>query len=825
MSSSDEGEIRDDGHGNLKASHQQSRAVTGIDRPGRLRNSSPTFDDASRTSNSSRRSRSPRGYKRSRDADHYGRDRDSKLHARRDERPGNGRRFGGRDRDARLNDSYHDDRARRDEHRRARISYEDLDRPSSRSSEPPTPDRHYTGDRSDRNSRRDHDRAENRFKDYGRERDRGPAGDGRRNQDRRDGRAEGAKSGRNGYDKSSTPASRHEQKPDKKANYSKRVEFEPEQTTFHADGTKGDKEPISSAPAKEPSPEPDIDMAEPFDEEAEIARRRKRREEIMAKWASPTPLLQSAVTNNATLVASHLNGTDPEARQQSSEASEPPAPESGKTAAPAGSPMVLDSPAWGSPSTPAQEGASPADTQVLGHDSLMNKRGSTAEDENDGPSAADYDPSMDMEEDGRRQERRLGQTILHGEAQPITSDDQASEGNEDTKNGRDTDDSGFDMFAEEFDEEAYAAKQAKRAKQVKADGQKGSILEGQDKEGYYKVRIGEVLDGRYEVKSTLGQGVFARVAQALDAETGKIVAIKIMRNNYALRRGGYKEIKILEKLNNDDVAGKKHIIKLERSFEHGGHLCMVFEGMEMNLRDVLRKFGHNVGINLEATRKFARQIFIALDHMRKNDIIHADLKPDNILINDTRQIVKICDLGTAIDRSDAATAHSQVMPYLISRFYRAPEVILGSHFDYGIDMWSIGCTLFELFTGKILFPGSSNNQMLKIIMETRGRMHPKLYKRGELWNMHFDDKDNFISIETNKATNRDVSRVTVIKPTRNIGSFLDKAGAGMTMEEKKDLDDFRNLLDGCLMLHPERRITPSQALQHPFVKKVLSSKH
>ena len=113
-------------------------------------------------------------------------------------------------------------------------------------------------------------------------------------------------------------------------------------------------------------------------------------------------------------------------------------------------------------------------------------------------------------------------------------------------------------------------------------------------------------------------------------------------------------------------------------------------------------------------------------------------------------MLKICDLGTAIDRSDAATASNEITPYLVSRFYRAPEIILGMPYDYAIDMWSIGCTLYELYTGKILFTGDSNNQMLKNIMEIRGKFTPKLYRRGQLSNMHFDEMGNFVSVETDK---------------------------------------------------------------------------
>lgn len=71
-------------------------------------------------------------------------------------------------------------------------------------------------------------------------------------------------------------------------------------------------------------------------------------------------------------------------------------------------------------------------------------------------------------------------------------------------------------------------------------------------------------------------------------------------------------------------------------------------------------------------------------------------------------------------------------------------------YDYAIDMWSIGCTLYELYTGKILFTGDSNNQMLRAIIEIRGKMSSKLFRRGSLWTMHFDEMGSFISQERDK---------------------------------------------------------------------------
>ncbi len=105
--------------------------------------------------------------------------------------------------------------------------------------------------------------------------------------------------------------------------------------------------------------------------------------------------------------------------------------------------------------------------------------------------------------------------------------------------------------------------------------------------------------------------MFSGVARAVDITNKKLVAIKIMRNNDALRKGGFTEIAILQKLNAADPEGKKHIVQFERSFEHKGHLCMAFENLSLNLREVLKKFGNNVGINIKGVRVYAYQIFLA----------------------------------------------------------------------------------------------------------------------------------------------------------------------------------------------------------------------
>lgn len=180
-------------------------------------------------------------------------------------------------------------------------------------------------------------------------------------------------------------------------------------------------------------------------------------------------------------------------------------------------------------------------------------------------------------------------------------------------------------------------------------------------------------------------------------------------------------------------------------------------------------------------------------------------------------MLKICDLGTAIDRSDAATAHDEIAPYLVSRFYRAPEIILGIPYDYAVDMWSIGCTLYELYTGKILFTGDSNNQMLKAMQEIRGRITPKMFRRGQLAGAHFDDKGNFVSVETDGVLGTATVKVCpVVKSTRDLRQRLLKEAHGDA--EAVALGQFVDLLEHCLALNPDRRLKPAEALRHGFFK-------
>ena len=138
------------------------------------------------------------------------------------------------------------------------------------------------------------------------------------------------------------------------------------------------------------------------------------------------------------------------------------------------------------------------------------------------------------------------------------------------------------------------------------------------------------------------------------------------------------------------------------SFKWGGHECIVFERLSQSLYDVL-SMSQFKGVSLNLVRKFAKQLMASLSFLRAPgiDIIHCDLKPENILLCEpsSRGRVKVIDFGSS------CMTHRQLHKYIQSRWYRAPEVLLGIDYGFEIDIWSAACILAELHTGRPLFPG------------------------------------------------------------------------------------------------------------------------
>jgi len=345
-----------------------------------------------------------------------------------------------------------------------------------------------------------------------------------------------------------------------------------------------------------------------------------------------------------------------------------------------------------------------------------------------------------------------------------------------------------------------------------------------DADGYFKIAIGQTLDDRYKSYAYTGKGVFSNVLRCKDSlRSDEDVAIKIIRKNELMYKAGLKEIEFLKKINDADQEDRFHCLRMHRSFMFKGHLCLVFEPLAMNLRDVVKKYGSGVGLHVKAVRSYSQQLFLALKLLKKCNILHADIKPDNILVNESKSVLKLCDFGSASDAKDA-----EITPYLVSRFYRAPEIILGCNYDYGIDLWSVAVSMYELATGKIMLPGRTNNHMLKICQDFKGKFPNRMIRRAmpEIRQMHFDGNNDFLHVKQDKLTGQDtIQTITNVIQTRFVRNDLiptSNSNEKVTPELTKKMQQLSDLIEKCTVLDPSRRVSITECLAHPFIVEKIS---
>lgn len=314
------------------------------------------------------------------------------------------------------------------------------------------------------------------------------------------------------------------------------------------------------------------------------------------------------------------------------------------------------------------------------------------------------------------------------------------------------------------------------------------------------------------------------------APESDILAIKLLRNNAHMKRSGKKEVKVLKRLEEADKEGKHCCLRLLEAFEERNHMCLVFEAMDMNLTEVIKMYGHKVGLNIKAVRTYAFKMFKALVLLKKCNLVHADIKPDNILVSKDRNTVKLADFGTAFESQEY-----EVTNQLVSRYYRAPEIILGLlPPSFPLDVFSLGCTLYELATGSYLLPSKDDNHHLRLIMELQGPFPKKLLSacHPPFLSLHFDLSTSGDPLFLERYPDPlDPARILLrklpqpAKASRDLAqellssyshlSSLPNTNATQNTELQWVLR-LADLIHQCLILDPKKRITPEQALQHSF---------
>lgn len=315
--------------------------------------------------------------------------------------------------------------------------------------------------------------------------------------------------------------------------------------------------------------------------------------------------------------------------------------------------------------------------------------------------------------------------------------------------------------------------------------------------GRYQVVRNDHIAYRYEVLKCLGKGSFGDVMKVYDHQKKEYVALKIIRNEPRFHQQALLEIKLLDQLAKKDIKNRFNVIHMKDTFKFREHTCITFELLKCDLYSELKRTGFK-GFKVDRIRTITKDLVNALRNLRRLKIIHCDLKPENILLTNDGRGVKIIDFGSSCHVKD------QVHTYIQSRFYRAPEIILGT-FPYGcpIDMWSLGCILVELFTGRPIFPGHSEAEQLMYQVEFLGMPPPLMLAHSKRTDKFFDDSNEKLK--------------PVLDRRNHIKVFKNRSIDVLLRHVPEEDSDFIDFIKQTFHWDPLKRMTPRESSRHPFV--------
>lgn len=335
-----------------------------------------------------------------------------------------------------------------------------------------------------------------------------------------------------------------------------------------------------------------------------------------------------------------------------------------------------------------------------------------------------------------------------------------------------------------------------------------------DDDGHLIYRHGDVLQDRYKILATLGEGTFGKVVKVKDMHADHVMALKIIKNVEKYREAAKLEINALEKIAEKDPDSRHLCVKMLDWFDYHGHMCIAFEMLGLSVFDFLKDNSYQP-YPLETVRHVAYQLCYSVKFLHDNKLTHTDLKPENILFVDSdfevcynskkkRDIrrVKRTDVRL-IDFGSATFDHEHHSTIVSTRHYRAPEVILELGWSQPCDVWSIGCIIFELYLGITLFQTHDNREHLAMMERILGpiphrmarKTKTKYFYHGKL---DWDEKSS-------------------------AGRYVRENCKPLHRYQNGDDDDHRQLFDliaRMLEYEPSSRLTLGEALHHPFFDKL-----
>ncbi|XP_008792811.1 mitogen-activated protein kinase 3-like isoform X2 [Phoenix dactylifera] len=292
------------------------------------------------------------------------------------------------------------------------------------------------------------------------------------------------------------------------------------------------------------------------------------------------------------------------------------------------------------------------------------------------------------------------------------------------------------------------------------------------------------IDTKYVPIKPIGRGAYGVVCSSINRETNEKVAIKKIHNVFdnrvdALRT--LRELKLLRHLRHENIIALKDIMMPanRKSFKD---VYLVYELMDTDLHQIIKS---SQALSNDHFQYFLFQLLRGLKYIHSANILHRDLKPGNLLVNSNCDL-KICDFGLA----RTSKGENQFMTeYVVTRWYRAPELLLCcDNYGTSIDVWSVGCIFAELLGRKPIFPGTECLNQLRLIINVLGTMN-----------------------------DADVDFIDNPKARKYIKSLPYTPGIPLA-----DLYPHANplaidLLQKMLVFDPSKRISVTEALEHPYM--------
>mmetsp|Transcript_44877 Transcript_44877/g.72073 ORF Transcript_44877/g.72073 Transcript_44877/m.72073 type:complete len:488 (-) Transcript_44877:105-1568(-) len=285
--------------------------------------------------------------------------------------------------------------------------------------------------------------------------------------------------------------------------------------------------------------------------------------------------------------------------------------------------------------------------------------------------------------------------------------------------------------------------------------------------------------GKYKLVAKKGEGTFSEVIKAQSMRSGQYVAIKCMKTTFeSLEQvNSLREIQALRRLNPHPNIIELLDVLFDRS---SGRLALVFELCDMNIYELIR--GRKKYLANDLIKVYMYQLVKAIAYMHRQNIFHRDIKPENVLVMGER--LKLADFGSC----RGIYSKPPFTEYISTRWYRAPESLLtNGYYDYKMDLWGVGCVMFEIISLFPLFPGTNElDQIEKVhtIMGTPAKEVMSKFKR------HSSHIKNF--------------------------NFPHHSGTGIHRLIPHASKDCVALIGKLLVYDPDGRITASQALRHPY---------